>query len=132
MSGAKKHITRSRSGWRGLSCTGLNGSKVSLTWSPRERSGPPGTEISSLCLGRRVRYGRRTYRLHCPWPQEYQAGPRRPYPPFFFGLGYDKVKCLRGATFGPVGNIEGDPCYVIKENSGPVGVTMWISKKSKL
>lgn len=60
------------------------------------------------------------------------GGAAATLPSLFFGLGYDKVKGLRGATFGPVGNIEGDPCYVIKENSGPVGVTMWISKKSKL
>ena len=51
--------------------------------------------------------------------------------PIFFDLSYNSLKGL-DAAFGQDEDIEGDPCYVITGKTKATGVTMWISRKSKL
>ncbi len=53
-------------------------------------------------------------------------------PAIFFGLNYNSLKKSKDAAFGQDADIEGDPCYVITEKGSPVGMTLWISKKSRL
>ena len=52
-------------------------------------------------------------------------------PPIFFGLSFNSLKVV-DAAFGPDADIEGDPCYVITGKTKTSGVTIWISRKSKL
>jgi outer membrane lipoprotein-sorting protein len=59
------------------------------------------------------------------------GGAAATIPPIFFNLNYNSLKGL-DAAFGPDADIEGDPCYVISGKAKTSGVTMWISRKSKL
>ena len=60
------------------------------------------------------------------------GGAAATIPAIFFGLSFNALKAGNDAAFKPDSDIEGDACYVIAEKTGTVGVTMWISKKSKL
>ncbi|MFI5351569.1 MAG: outer membrane lipoprotein carrier protein LolA [Candidatus Binatales bacterium] len=60
------------------------------------------------------------------------GGAASAIPAIFFGLSSDSLKPAKDATFRQDADIEGDPCYVITTKTGAFGVTMWISKKSKL
>jgi hypothetical protein len=64
-------------------------------------------------------------------------------PSIFFDLSFNSLKSFNGlksftslkgldAAFGPDADIEGDPCYVITGKTKTSGVTIWISRKSKL
>lgn len=53
-------------------------------------------------------------------------------PEIFFGLDNNRLKPGKDAAFKPDAEIENDPCYAIAEKTGAMGVTVWISKKSKL
>jgi outer membrane lipoprotein-sorting protein len=59
------------------------------------------------------------------------GGAAASIPPIFFDLSYNSLKGL-DAAFGQDADIEGDPCYVITGKTKATGVTMWISRKSKL
>jgi hypothetical protein len=60
------------------------------------------------------------------------GGAAATIPAIFFGLSFNALKPGKDAAFKPDADIEGDACYVIGEKTGTVGVTIWISKKSKL
>jgi outer membrane lipoprotein-sorting protein len=53
-------------------------------------------------------------------------------PAIFFGLSTNVLKGLENVTLRQDAGIEGDPCYVVSGKTGTIGVTMWISRKSKL
>jgi hypothetical protein len=59
------------------------------------------------------------------------GGAAASIPPIFFDLSYNSLKGL-DAAFGQDADIEGDPCYVITGKTKTSGVTIWISRKSKL
>jgi outer membrane lipoprotein-sorting protein len=60
------------------------------------------------------------------------GGAAATIPAIFFGLSNDSLKASKDAAFTQNADIEGDPCYVITEKTRTIGVTMWISRKSKL
>jgi outer membrane lipoprotein-sorting protein len=60
------------------------------------------------------------------------GGAAATIPAIFFGLSNNSLKPSKDAVFRQDADIEGDPCYVLTEKTGTIGVTMWISKKSKL
>jgi outer membrane lipoprotein-sorting protein len=60
------------------------------------------------------------------------GGAAATIPAIFFGLSYDTLKGLKDAAFAPDADVEGDPCYVISNKTATIGMTLWISKKSKL
>jgi outer membrane lipoprotein-sorting protein len=57
------------------------------------------------------------------------GGAASTIPAIFFDLSFNSLKFSKDASFRQDADIEGDPCYVITTKAG---VTMWISKKSKL
>ena|SRR5579862_497507 len=59
------------------------------------------------------------------------GGAAATIPAIFFGMSNDSLKRLKDAAFGQDADIEGDPCYVITKTGAPMGMTLWISKKSK-
>ena len=59
------------------------------------------------------------------------GGAASTIPAIFFGMSNGKLK-LKDAAFAQDADIEGDACYVITKKTAPIGVTLWISKKSKL
>ncbi len=59
------------------------------------------------------------------------GGAASTIPAIFFGMSNGKLK-LKDAAFAPDADIERDACFVITKKRAPIGVTLWISKKSKL
>jgi outer membrane lipoprotein-sorting protein len=60
------------------------------------------------------------------------GGAAATIPAIFFALSNDSLKPFKDTAFRQDADVEGDPCYVITKKTGSTGVTMWISKKSKL
>jgi hypothetical protein len=60
------------------------------------------------------------------------GGAANTVPGTFFGLGHSPLKALSAATLGHEETIEGDPCYLVSGRVAKLGITLWISKNSKL